>query len=116
MDAHELLARDGQQAERVVLAQVGLLGERQPREVVERADRLRRVDARGAQPLASGERAASSAADGRAQPLELQRAQLLARRAARSQLRSLAFQLRSRFSTSAGLRWQYACSRAYMAM
>ena len=51
-------------------------------------------------------------ADRRPQPLELQRAQLLARQPLAHTRRSFAFQLRSRFSTSAGLRWQTACSRA----
>ena len=78
----QLLARDGQQAERVVLAQVGLLGERQPREVVERADRLGRVDARVAQPVAQRRRAAEEAADQIPEALELERPRVDLRRAA----------------------------------
>jgi hypothetical protein len=116
---HEPFARNRQQAERVVLTQVGFLGERQAGEVVERADVLGRLDAGRQQPLAQDRRGLEDAADQGLEPLELQRAQLVARepldRLAQS-VRCLAFQLRSRFSTSAGLRWQYACSRQYMAM
>ena len=41
MDAHDLLPRHGEEAERIVIAQVGLARERQPAEVVERADLIR---------------------------------------------------------------------------
>jgi len=67
------------QAERVVLAQVGLGGERQPYEVVEAADVLRLRDAGGAKAFACRRDAFEEAIDQRAQALELQRLEALAR-------------------------------------
>ena len=40
MDAHDVLARHREETERIVIAQVVLARERQPPEVVERADLL----------------------------------------------------------------------------
>jgi hypothetical protein len=111
--AHEPLARHRQQPERVVLAQVLLAGEGQAGDVLERADHAGRLDAGGVQALAQRRGAGQHPLDRRAQAPELQCAQQLARPAldAGHSVRSFAFQLRSRFSTRAGLRWQTACSR-----
>jgi hypothetical protein len=78
VDAHDLLARHGEQPERVVLAQVGLGREGQPREIVERGDLSRVGDARGVQALAHRRDIGEQAGHGRTQAFELQRGELVA--------------------------------------
>jgi hypothetical protein len=79
MHAHELLARHREQAEGVVLAQVGLGGERQAAQIVEALDLLGGGPG-GVEALARGGDAVQQARDDRAQALQLQPLQALARR------------------------------------
>ena len=64
--AHDLLARHGEQAERIVVAQVGLRGEGKLREVLERPEivgmHARRVEARACNAARSRRRGATSPA------------------------------------------------------
>ena len=79
LDAHDLLARNREQPERIVLAQVALVGERDVRQVVEGCDVVGTADACLREPLCPERLALSTRCDGRAQPLELERGELLAR-------------------------------------
>jgi len=80
VDADELLARHGEQPEGVVLAQLALRAERQPDQVVERADVTGRFDAARAQALAAAGHGGHEPVDGVPQSLELERLEPLARR------------------------------------
>jgi hypothetical protein len=69
---YELLAGDSQQLERVGVAQIILDEERDPRQVVERADVMERFDARLPQALGAERLTGDNASDRLAQALELQ--------------------------------------------
>jgi CubicO group peptidase (beta-lactamase class C family) len=79
VDAHEFLARHRQQPEGIVLAQVGLDREGQAAQVLQARDVLRVSHAGGVQALARDWHRAQQAVHERAQALELQRVQALAR-------------------------------------
>ena len=66
VDSDEPLASDREQAERIVVAQLRLGHERNPREVVERAEILGSLDARGRQQLGPARLGAQHARDRRA--------------------------------------------------
>jgi len=78
VDAHDLLARHGEHAERVVRTQVVLRREREPAQVVERAA-IVRVDAAGGERLAIEADALVRVPQAPLQALELQRLELVPR-------------------------------------
>ena len=99
LDAHDLLARNGEQPERIVLAQVVLLGERDAREVIEGGHVAGVGDAGLPQSLGTQGLVVQHAVDRRAPSSR-------PRRPRTQTLRRSALQCSSRFRTSAGLRWQ----------
>jgi hypothetical protein len=80
MDPNELLASDREEAERVVVVELGLGGERKACDVVEAGDVARRRHAGRVQALTRRRDALEQPAHHRAQTLELQRLEPLARR------------------------------------
>ena len=79
MDAHHLLARNGEESEGVVVAQVDFARERQTAQVVQRRDVFGRVDARLTQPLAHGCDRLELPANSLSQALELEDGESVAR-------------------------------------
>src|SRR5436305_4267395 len=79
VDPHQLLARDSEQAERVVLPQVDLAREREALQVLESAQIARRAEANRLQSLAHRRHAAQLELQRGPQSVELQRRELLAR-------------------------------------
>jgi hypothetical protein len=79
VDPRQLADWNGAQAERIVLAQVGFLRERQLAQVGETANVVGDANSRSAQPRAERRHRSEHTADLRAQAIELQRLHLLAR-------------------------------------